>query len=152
MIYCELWKELQWSCRVFKNITGLSLKHRLFAYLFVSKEYEKGGLEISYDRTQYMVIWSKAEGLEKNSTKQRDEYYSRIPLTNTGSDEMHIKNKIKKVKSLTWQLYTIIWNNDFTNKSYPQIFETIAESCSLCGSEIWVANKKPNKCNMNYVL
>ena len=104
------------------------------------EEYEEWGLEVNSEKTQYLAIGREGRDLNKNGKKIRnvDEYkYLGVTITKDGKDERDILDKIRKGKTITSQLNSILWSLNIRKDTKKKIFRTIVESTATYGAEVW---------------
>lgn len=112
------------------------------------EEYNKWGLEVNTEKTQYMVIGGKGEDieLESGTIKNVAEYeYLGVTICEDGRDDKDIRKKMGKGKNMIKALHPILWNNNITNKTKKNIFKSIIEPVMTYGSEVWVTGKNMNQ-------
>lgn len=116
------------------------------SYMFrkLVEEYEKWGLEINLQKTEYMVIGAQGHDLhtEKGVIKNTNHYkYLGVTLTSDGRDELDVQNKIRRGKTIIKQLHPILWNDTISKNTKKRIFNSFVESTTTYGSEVWTLNK-----------
>lgn len=109
------------------------------------EEYEKWGLELNMEKTQYMTIGTEGRDLntEKGNIKRTSQYkYLGVLLTEDGKDDRDILQKIGKGRAMTHKLHGILWNNRITKKTKTKLFKSLVEPCITYGSEVWTLTQK----------
>lgn len=79
------------------------------------------------DKTQYMIVGGKGEGLvlEDGVIKIVEKYtYLGTNFTRAGGNEAEIKRKMNLTKVAIRQLHPIIWGNKLTQKTKTHIYVT----------------------------
>lgn len=86
----------------------------------LTEEYNKWGLQLNMEKTQYMVIGGRSENieLESGTIKNTDTYdYLGVTISEDGRDKMDIMRKVGKSKKMIKMLHPILWNKNLTNKT-----------------------------------
>lgn len=114
----------------------------------LTEEYNKWGLQLNMEKTQYMVIGGRSENieLESGTIKNTDTYdYLGVTISEDGRDKMDIMRKVGKSKKMIKMLHPILWNKNLTNKTKKNIFKTMIEPVMTYGSEVWVMDTQTEK-------
>jgi hypothetical protein len=113
----------------------------------LTEESNNWGLEINFEKTQYMVLGGQAQDIitDYGTIKTTSQYkYMGVPLTSDGRDGKDIRNKIVQGKKIIRQLHSLLWN-DTISKNTKRIFISIAEPPTMYGAEVWVMNSNLSK-------
>jgi hypothetical protein len=108
------------------------------------EEYDKWGLEVNTEKTQYLVVGRNGRDLNVNGKiiKNVEEYkYLGVTITSNGSDKKDVANKIVKGKALTSQLNSILWSLNIRKDIKKRIYKTIVESAVTYGAEVWTTTQ-----------
>jgi hypothetical protein len=111
----------------------------------LTEEYNNWGLEINFDKTQYMVAEGQGQDIitDYGTIKTMSQYkYLGVTLTSDGRDDKDIRNKIVQGKKIIRQLHSLLWNDTISKNTKQRIFKSIVEPPTTYGSEVWVMNSK----------
>ncbi|GFG33968.1 hypothetical protein Cfor_07518, partial [Coptotermes formosanus] len=96
----------------------------------LTKEYNNWGLEINFDKTQYMVVEGQGQDIitDYGTIKTMSQYkYLGVTLTSDGRDDKDIRNKIVQGKKIIRQLHSLLWNDTISKNTKQRIFKSIVE-------------------------
>jgi hypothetical protein len=114
----------------------------------LTEEYNNWGLEINFDKTQYMVVGGQGQDIvtDYGTIEKTSHYkYLGVALTSDGKDDKDICNKIVQGKKIIRQLHSLLWNDTILKNTTQRVFKTIAEPPTIYGAEAWVMNSKLSK-------
>ena len=127
-----------------------------YMYRKLEEEYEKWGLEINLDKTQYLTIGTHGHDLQtdKGIIKHTTDYkYLGTTITQDGRDDKDIEYKIRRGKVVVKQLHTVLWNDEISKENKKKMFSTFVESTTAYGSEAWtLSNKLKGKLNATEMM
>lgn len=104
------------------------------------EEYRKWGLNINLQKTEYMCLGKDVGDLilETGKIKKCESFkYLGSIITNIGTCERDIQNKIALAKNATKTLHGIIWNKNITKETKIKIYKSIIQNILSYGSETW---------------
>lgn len=110
----------------------------------LKEEYERWGLTINLNKTEYLVIGGKAEDLELGAEKiraGRSYKYLGVKITSQPDSQEEIRARIGQGRTAIRQLNSVLWSRKITKHVKRRIYKTIIESISTYGSELWVLNE-----------
>jgi hypothetical protein len=112
------------------------------------EQYNNCGLEINFDKTQYMVAGGQEEdiitGYGTINTMSQYKYLG-VTLTSNGRDDKDKCNKILQGKKTIRQLQSLLWNDIISKNTKQRIFKSIVEPPTIYGAEVWVMDPKLSK-------
>ena len=114
----------------------------------LDEEYEKWGLTINTDKTEYVVAGGERRDLHisKGVVKGVDSYkYLGIKITNCGTSEAEIKTRVNQGRVVTKQLNSVLWSSQIKNNTKIRIYKTIVESIATYGAEVWETTEQMKK-------
>ena len=105
-------------------------------------EYRKWGLDISYDKTKYMVAGGDKEEqnihTEKGDIQTTNNFkYLGTTITKDGKSDTDIKTKTVQGRKIINKLNSIWWSNEITKNTKKKIYSTIVEPIITYGCEAW---------------
>lgn len=109
---------------------------------------EEGGLNINYDKTEYMVVGGTGEDLHINDKIiRRVEHFKYLGsvIDQSGTSEKDIRNRINQASKAIKSLNGFLWSRDLTRKTKLNIVKTIVESILTYGGESWTVSEKLRK-------
>ena len=112
------------------------------------EEYEKWGLHINTNKTEYMVIGGKGADLiiKGNLVKNVERYkYLGTIITSTNSYEDEIKSRTGQCRKIIRMLHPIVWNQTLTKRIKRLLYKTIVESTLIYGSDVWSITERNKK-------
>lgn len=112
------------------------------------EEYEKWGLKINTQKTEYMVVGAKGNNLESKEDviKCTDRYkYLGTAFTTTGTYEEEIKSRIGQGRQAIRTLHSVIWDKTLTKRIKRLIYKTIVEPILTYGAEVWTITEQNKK-------
>lgn len=110
-------------------------------------EYRKWGLDISYDKTKYMVAGGDKEEqnihTEKGDIQTTNNFkYLGTTITKDGKSDTDIKTKTVQGRKIINKLNSIWWSNEITKNTKKKIYSTIVEPITTYGCEVWEVSKR----------
>jgi hypothetical protein len=120
--------------------TGRSNRALFFRVLTVV-EYNNWGLEINFDKTQYMVVGGQGQDIitDYGTLKTTRQYkYFGVTLTSDGRDDKDICNKTVQGKKIIRQMHSLLWNDTISKNAKQKIFKSIVEPPTIYSVEVWI--------------
>lgn len=111
----------------------------------LNEYYTTWGLQISLEKTEYMVIGNKETPnlqMEENEIKGVNEFkYLGTIFDKNGSIESEIKRRINQGRVAVRMLNGIWWDEHITRTTKVMIYRSIVESILTYGAEVWTMSK-----------
>lgn len=113
-------------------------------------EYRKWGLEVSLEKTEYLVINSEAkfEVLINDDAqiKQVDKYkYLGTVVDGNGIGSENIRFRIQQARKVVGALNSIWWDKDINKTNKKRIGRTMVDSVLTYGCEVWTMKEEDKK-------
>lgn len=113
-------------------------------------EYEKWGLQVSLEKTEYLVVNTdtKFEVLinEETQVKQVNRFkYLGVTIDRDGIGQTEIQSKIQKARNIVGALNSVWWNNNISRKNKKRIGQTMVETVLMYGCEVWAIKEEDKK-------
>lgn len=109
----------------------------------LSMEYQRWGLKINYDKTEYLTNDLDELYIDGRRIKKVQNFrYLGSILEIEGTSNMDINQKITSGKKIIGMLNSILWSRNIINSTKRKIFKTILQSIVFYGAETWTLNKK----------
>jgi hypothetical protein len=91
----------------------------------LTEEYNNWGLEINFDKTQYMVVGGQGQDIitDHGTIKTSQYKYLGVSLTSDRRDDKDICNKIVQGKKIIRQLHSLLWNHTISKNTKQRIFK-----------------------------
>lgn len=116
------------------------------------EEYDKWGLEVNLQKTEYMCIGGEQQDLileqqqQHQQIKQCKKYkYLGMHITNDGSLDEEIKHRNNQGRQAIRQLNSILWDKAVSKQNKHRIYNSIVKSIISYGSEVWPLKEKTRK-------
>lgn len=105
------------------------------------EQYEKWGLEVNLEKTEYMCIGGEQKDLVLNNgqkIKQCSEYkYLGMKLSQNGSLDQAIKERNIQGRKAISLLNGVLWDKSVNKTNKTRIYNTIVKSIIVYSSEVW---------------
>lgn len=114
----------------------------------LKEEFLKWGLTINMDKTKYLIVEGDGHDLdmENDNIKKCEEIkYLGVTITNKGTSEKDIYNKLNQGKKAIGMLNSILWSDQITKNTKKTIYNVIIESIATYASETWEMTEKHKK-------
>ena len=113
-------------------------------------EYEKWGLQVSLQKTEYLVINSdvRFEVLIKDDTfvKQVNTFkYLGVTIDKDGIGQQEIHTRTKKARQVVGALNSIWWDKNISKENKKRIGKTMVETVLTYGCEVWALKEEDKK-------
>lgn len=112
------------------------------------EEYKKWGLEINFEKTEYLVVGSKGDDLymDKNIIRVCREFrYLGSIFTQSPTCDKDIEHRIHQGRKAVQQLNGVWWSKGLKNNTKKRIYYSIVEGIVLYNAEVWDVSKKQEK-------
>lgn len=117
----------------------------------LNNEYSKWGLQISLQKTEYLVINSDVVQFDvllndANYIKQVNEFkYLGAIIDNNGLGAREVKQRIQNARKVIGALNSIWWEKGITKKNKRRIGQVMVETVLCYGSEVWTLREEEKK-------
>ena len=111
----------------------------------IDEEYRKWGLNINYNKTEYMCIGKEVSNLVVNNEiiKKCDSFkYLGSHISSLGTCQKDIDSKIALGRQATRVLHGLIWNKNISKEVKKMMFHSLVENIMLYGAEMWPVTQK----------
>lgn len=110
------------------------------------EEYAKWGLQISLNKTEYLVVNSNAKFdvllNDDSHVKQVSEFkYLGVTIDNNGIGKREINQRVQKARKVLGALNSVWWDKSITKKNKKRIGQVMVETVLCYGSEIWTVKE-----------
>lgn len=114
----------------------------------LDEEYDKWGLTINTDKTEYIVAGNVQRNLQlpKGVVRGVNSYkYLGTIISSDGASTQEIKSRINQGRVVTSQLNSVLWSNQIKEDTKIRIYKSIVESIVTYGAEVWETTEQMKK-------
>lgn len=111
----------------------------------IDEEYRKWGLNINYNKTEYLCVGKEVSNIVINNEiiRKCDSFkYLGTHITSTGTCQKDIDSKIALGKQATKILHGLLWSKNISKVVKKMMFQGIVENIMLYGAEMWPITQK----------
>ncbi|GJQ76082.1 hypothetical protein Trydic_g1834 [Trypoxylus dichotomus] len=103
------------------------------------EEYQKWGLEVNKDKTQYMVVGGEEQDIQLPNGRIKFISYCKYLGVTITADKINDKDLMQKVsrgENVIKMPRSILWTRDLTNGTKRHVFKTMVKPVMMRGSEV----------------